>query len=247
MTVSTGNGGSSGPARTWPDPFQVTFIAETGSTNADLLAAAGDLPHGTVLVADRQTAGRGRLDRTWESAPIDPDRGPNLLVSILFTSGLEAPHRLTQRVGIAAVRACERIAGVSPSLKWPNDLLLGDAKLAGILAQAGGRPGRIDHVVVGIGLNVAWAPPGAARLRRGHRDEVLGALLDALADLPEPHLDEYRRLLGTLGSAVRVELADETFEGIALDVDDDGHLIVDTSNGVRSVGVGDVVHLRRAE
>lgn len=221
MDLSTGNGGLSDRGRMWTGPFEVTFISETGSTNADLLAGASDLPHGTVLVADRQTAGRGRLDRAWESAPIDPDRGPNLLASILFKSGLAGPHRLMQRVGIAAARACERVAGVSPSLKWPNDLLLGEAKLAGILAQAGGGSGRIDHVVVGIGLNVAWAPPGAAHLPCGHRDDVLGALLEALADLPEPHLDEYRRLLGTLGTAVRVEMIGETIAGLAIDVDDD--------------------------
>ena len=107
-------------------------VAETGSTNADLLAAAaGGAPHGTVLVTDHQTAGKGRLGRVWDAPP-----GANLLVSVLFRHGFDPtrPHELTQRVAVAAARAAERVAGVVPDLKWPNDLLIDGAKLAGILA-----------------------------------------------------------------------------------------------------------------
>src|SRR3978361_1583073 len=100
----------------WPSGFAVEIVTETGSTNADLLARAADgAPHGTVIAADHQTAGRGRRDRTWDAPP-----GANLLVSILFRTQLDQPHALTQRVAVAAVRASERVAGVSPTIKWPN-------------------------------------------------------------------------------------------------------------------------------
>ena len=144
--------------RDWPARWSVSVVAETGSTNADLLAwAARGAADRTVLVARHQTAGRGRLDRRW-----DAPAGANLLVSLLFREIPETPHVLTQRVGLAAIAACEEVAGVSPVLKWPNDLLLDGAKLAGVLAQA--HLGPEPAVVVGIGLNVGWAPEGAACL-----------------------------------------------------------------------------------
>jgi BirA family biotin operon repressor/biotin-[acetyl-CoA-carboxylase] ligase len=223
----------------------VVRVAETGSTNADLLdAARAGAPHGAVLVADHQTAGRGRLGRTWEAPP-----GANLLVSILFRHDLDPPHRLTQRVALAAARACDAVAGVSVTLKWPNDLLLDGAKLAGILAQvSASRPGPPDAVVVGLGLNVGWAPEGAARLPRGTRDEVLAALLAELAAAPADLAGEYRRRLATLGQRVRVELAGgTTLEGTALDVEADGRLVVvDACAITHRVDTGDVVHLRPA-
>ena len=142
------------PGATW----QITIVDETGSTNADLAAAAASgAANRSVLMARHQTSGKGRLDRRWEAPP-----GTNLLVSMLFRDVPEHPHQLTQRVALAASRACFKVAGVSPVLKWPNDLLLNERKLAGVLAQAGG-PGT-GYVVVGIGLNIGWAPDGAARL-----------------------------------------------------------------------------------
>ncbi|HEY0517956.1 MAG TPA: hypothetical protein VGC84_00575, partial [Ilumatobacteraceae bacterium] len=117
------------PSATW----HITTVEATGSTNADLLAAAAaGAPDRSVLMARHQTAGRGRLDRRWDALA-----GANLLVSILFRDVPAHPHQLTQRVGLAATIACNRIAGVSPVLKWPNDLLLDGRKLAGVLAQSG--------------------------------------------------------------------------------------------------------------
>ncbi len=246
MTTPHGNGREA----PWAAPFVVTFVAETGSTNADLLAAGSRLAHGTVLVADRQTAGRGRLDRSWESPPDDRGTGvagpgsgervgANLTMSILFHSPVERAHDLTVRVAVAAARACERVAGVRPEIKWPNDLLLDGAKLAGILAQ-----GSSGVVVVGLGLNVTWAPEGAAHLPRGSRDELVRAVLAELAALPPDVRDEYRRRLGTIGREVRVELAGEVFTGRAVDIADDGSLIVETGHARRVVTAGDIVHLR---
>ena len=120
---------------TTPDAiWQIQIVDETGSTNTDLLsAAASGAPDRSVLMARHQTAGRGRLDRTWIAPP-----GSNLLVSLLFRKVPEQPHELTRRVALAAAAACRAIAGVTPTLKWPNDLLLDGRKLAGVLAQAGG-------------------------------------------------------------------------------------------------------------
>lgn len=216
------------------------MVEETGSTNADLLQAAVDgAPDRTVLVARHQTSGRGRLDRRWE-APA----GVNLLVSLLFRKIPESPHVLTQRVGLAAIAACEQVAGLRPVLKWPNDLLLDNAKLAGILAQA--KLGPEPAVVVGVGINVGWAPAGAARLGEGIDPlDVLAALLQAYDELPSDVWMRYREHLGTIGRRVRIELPDGEAEGRAIDVEPDGQLVVVDDCGItHRFAVGDVIHLR---
>lgn len=228
---------SPGDLPTWPPGWHVEVVDETGSTNADLLRAAADgAADRTVLAARHQTAGRGRLDRKWE-APA----GQNLLASILFRKVPTAPHTLMQRVALAALSACERVAGIRPTLKWPNDLMLNGEKLAGLLAQA-----ERDIVVVGIGLNVGWAPAGAARLSRDLDPmQVLRELLVAYDEVPEDPWSQYRENMGTIGQRVRVELADGNVAGRALDVERDGRLLVVDDAGVKHrFDVGDIVHLR---
>lgn len=233
------------PRGSWPTGWAVTRVAETGSTNADLVARAREgAPHHSVLVADYQTAGKGRLDRTWEAPP-----GANLLVSMLFRARTERPlHQFTHMVGLAARAACTAVFGVTPEMKWPNDLLLDNAKMAGILAQGGA-----DFVVVGIGVNVGWAPEGAARLEpvdgRGPLDLLRAMLpeIDRLESLSVDALrDEYVRHLSTIGRRVRIELLDgRSVEGEAFGVDDDARLEVRLDDGdVLRVEVGDVIHLR---
>jgi BirA family biotin operon repressor/biotin-[acetyl-CoA-carboxylase] ligase len=225
----------------WPPGWHVRVVDETGSTNADLLAgAAAGAPDRSVLAARHQTAGRGRLDRVWVAPP-----GSNLLVSLLFTDVPHVPHVLTQRVGVAAATAAQRVGGVDARLKWPNDLLVDDRKLAGVLAQSTFVDGR-QCVVVGIGINVGWAPEGAARLGDGIDPlDVLAALLAAYDELPGDIAATYRTHLGTLGRAVRVELADGVVEGRAIDVESDGRLVVLDECGIsHRIDTGDVVHLR---
>jgi BirA family biotin operon repressor/biotin-[acetyl-CoA-carboxylase] ligase len=227
-----------------PPGWTVERVAETGSTNADLLATAADRPHHSVLVADHQSAGRGRLDRRW-----DAPAGANLLVSILFHDVPPHPSELTRRVALAAVDACRAVAGVEVTLKWPNDLLVGDAKLAGILAERSAT----GAVVVGMGLNVGWAPEGAARLgpplttATVTPTDVLGPLLAAYDALPADTHERYRAALGTLGRRVRIELPRGFLEGTATDVETDGRLVVlDTCAVTHRLAAGDVVHLRPA-
>ena len=225
------------PPGGWPAGWHVQVVPETGSTNADLLAAAaGGAPDRRVLAAAHQTAGRGRLDRKWDAPP-----GANLLVSLLFRSVPVHPHELTQRVALAAAEAAERTTGITPTLKWPNDLLVGDQKLSGVLAQAAA-----GLVVVGIGIIVGWAPEGAARLGDGvHPLQLLAALLEAYDRLPADIHERYRAALATLGSEVRVERPDGTVEGRAVDVGRDGQLVVlDDCAITHRIDTGDVVHLR---
>jgi len=228
----------------WPFGWTVRHVAETGSTNDDLVAAARDgAPDRTVIVADYQTAGKGRLDRTWEAR-----RGSNLLVSMLFRYESQDPSRFSRIVALAARAACERIGDVGVAVKWPNDLVIGERKLGGLLAV--GVP-QEKFVVVGIGVNVGWAPDGAVALSSGATPlELLATMLseiDARADKNDTDLrEEHKSVLATLGSNVRVELrAGEFVVGVANDLDELSRLVVVDEAGRRHViDVGDVVHLR---
>ena len=189
---------------------------------------ARTLPVGTVVVADHQTAGRGRLGRRFEAPP-----GTALLASWVMPAHTLAPIA----AGVAAAQAC----GDEVRLKWPNDLLLGGRKLGGILVERIGQ-----KCVVGTGINLHWAPPGAALLSMD-RDELLVGM-----EREMPHwfgasgaevCAAWRQRSDTLGRLVRVELPGETFEGIAQDLGSDGSLIV----GGRRVTAGDVVHLEEAD
>lgn len=187
---------------------------------------ARGLPIGSIVVAEEQTAGRGRLDRTWTAPP-----GSALLASFVVE-----PNPLASiAAGVAAAEAC----GAEVRLKWPNDLLLDGRKLGGILVE--GSPGRM---VIGIGINLTWGPPEAARLSGTARDELLELLRDRLGHwLAQPReavLQRWRELSATLGRRVRLELPHGSVEGLAEDIAPDGSLVVDGT----AVHAGDVVHLR---
>jgi BirA family biotin operon repressor/biotin-[acetyl-CoA-carboxylase] ligase len=241
--------------------WDVRWFEEIDSTNSYLRDQARlGAPEGLVAVADHQTAGRGRLDRRWESPP-----GANLLASVLLRPRCDPDdlHLGTGALALAARDACAQVAGVEARLKWPNDLLVGGAKVAGVLAEvefAGGPPAA---VVAGIGLNVAWPGPeeaggtclddvgGAAQ--PVDKKILLGALLEALgprrAQLEEAVgrrelADEVRRHCATLGREVRVSLPAEEVTGRAVAIDDEGRLVVETASGTRLISAGDVVHLR---
>ena len=203
--------------------MRIVRLASTPSTQD----VARDLPVGTAVVADFQTAGRGRLRRAWEAPP-----GTALLASFV----MPARPLASLVAGVAAAHAC----GPSARLKWPNDVMLHGAKLAGILAER-----LADRVVVGIGVNLTSAPPGAAMLGEDvGRDALLERLLDELRrwfDAPDAEvLDAWRERADTLGKVVRVELPGETLEGLAEDVTDEGSLVVSG----RTISAGDVIHLR---
>ncbi len=245
-----------------PANWNVRRVLETGSTNTDLIAdALVGAPSHSALMADNQTAGRGRLDRTWEAEP-----GTNLLVSLLFRSEPEMLKSWPRIVAIAAVRACEEFISQNKSksqsleqvkLKWPNDLLLGDRKLGGMLSVGDQRK---QFIVVGIGVNIGWAPPDAAKLSDVASEkcpqpvEFLNAMLQQITKLENLSSDDqhqqYVKLLLTLGRQVRVELINGTVvTGLASELDLDGRLIVietDSQSTQHIIDTGDVVHLRNA-
>lgn len=232
---------------------EVRWLAETDSTNRYLLdAARSGAPDGLVVVADHQLAGRGRLGRSWTAPP-----GASLLVSVLLRPelGPEQRHLVVMAAAVAMTEAVAATTGVTAALKWPNDLLVGGRKLAGILAEAAG-----DAVVVGIGVNLDWPEipdelDGIATACNieGGRATSRQALLDAflrryearLADLAETRR-AYLGLLGTIGRRVRVERAGATLVGTATGIDDAGRLLVDVDATTEAISAGDVVHLRDA-
>ena len=230
---------------------------EIDSTNRYALdeARAGTAA-GLVVVADHQGAGRGRRGRTWTAPP-----GSSLLVSVLLRPRLDADevHLVTMAAALALADAVRVVAGFDAALKWPNDLLVGERKLAGLLAEADITGGVVRAVVIGVGCNVSWdgfpselEDTATACDREAGRPVGRAELLDAFLDLLAARLEtldtvprDYRTRLATIGRQVRVELTDRTLEGVATGVDERGRLVVQPNTGPPvTVAAGDVVHLR---
>jgi BirA family transcriptional regulator, biotin operon repressor / biotin---[acetyl-CoA-carboxylase] ligase len=243
-------------------------VAQTGSTNEDLLAAArSGTAQGAVLVAEDQTRGRGRQGRTWVSRA-----GAALTFSVLLRPvAVPAAARgwLPLLTGVALSRALRTTTGVDAVLKWPNDVLAGEAKLAGILAEQAG-----DAVVVGLGVNVGAVPDGLSAARAGAlpatslaglgvRADRGALLVGVLQELEhwyrrwtEPAAApgdaegsglraEYLRRCSTIGRDLRVQLpGGARLAGVASGIDRAGRLLVQTATGVTAVSAGDVIHVR---
>jgi BirA family transcriptional regulator, biotin operon repressor / biotin---[acetyl-CoA-carboxylase] ligase len=247
-----------GPEYFWR---QLEVVGETGSTNADLIAsgaAGGDIA-GTVLIAEHQTAGRGRSGRTWSGVP------RALVTMSVGVSAEDVPAEawgwVPLATGVAVVDAVAATTGVRAGLKWPNDVLAGGGKLAGILAEVAS-PHPV--IVVGIGLNVTLQPdeiaePDATSLALlgadVDRNELVRSLLRELAARLGGWRDargagtalvaDYTARSLTIGSRVRAVLpGDREIVGDAVSVDEQGRLRVDTGAGTVAISAGDIVHLR---
>ncbi|HEX6856138.1 MAG TPA: biotin--[acetyl-CoA-carboxylase] ligase [Streptosporangiaceae bacterium] len=248
-----------GPGRLWRD---VTVRTETGSTNSDLLAAArAGAPEGTVLAAEVQTAGRGRLDRRWTCPP----RAALSFSVLLRPDGVPAVARgwIPLLAGVAVAAGLRAQSGLDARLKWPNDVLVGGAKIAGILAEQAG-----DAIVLGTGINVTTrreelpVPHATSVVLAGatpDREQLLVAVLGELetwyrrwvaaaasgAGDPAGLRAEYLRLSATVGQQVRVSMpGGKLITGRAGDVDATGRLVVEAASGPVPVSAGDVVHVR---
>jgi BirA family biotin operon repressor/biotin-[acetyl-CoA-carboxylase] ligase len=257
-------GGAARPGTLWTD---VRIVASTGSTNTDVLGmAAAGAQEGLVLAAESQTAGKGRQGRVWQTRP-----GAALTFSVLLRPWpvpQAARGWLPLLAGVAVVHALGQVSGLDASLKWPNDVLCGEGKLAGILAeQAAG------VVVVGIGINVLGGEQdlpvaSATSLERcaaagTDRTSLLAAILAELehwylrwretgqGDADAAGLrKEYLSLSATVGRHVRVQLpGDRALTGLASGVDGWGQLLVepDAGGGPVAVSAGDVIHVRAAD
>lgn len=238
----------------------IDVVEVTASTNTDLLGRPGAADR-TVLLAEHQTSGRGRFDRTW----VSPARA-GLTFSVLLRPGVPLSRWgwLPLLAGVAVREAVGAVAALEVSLKWPNDVLCGGSKLAGVLVQTDG-----DAVVIGVGCNVSTTPselPGAAAtsiascgVENVPRTLLLTAILTHLdarvAQWAEGNgdavacglADAYRTVCDTLGRSVRVTRTDgSVVEGVAVDVDDSGQLLLRTDGSTVVIGAGDVEHLRPA-
>jgi BirA family biotin operon repressor/biotin-[acetyl-CoA-carboxylase] ligase len=252
----------------------VDVVDTTGSTNADLLVSASDgAADRTVLIAEEQTAGRGRRSRTWVSPA-----GTGVYLSVLVRPTTVPPERLGSLgmvAGLALMHAARETAEVEATLKWPNDLLVGTdrTKAAGVLSEVA--PGGAGAAaVVGVGLNVTALPegaePGPGGLPAGSfaevgakvtdRTAITASFLRAFNELEAAWrladgdvarsgvLAGYREACGTIGQRVRAELPDGTsLDGVAVDVDEDGQLQLKLDDGTpKSISAADVVHLKLA-
>ena len=243
---------------------RLDVVETTGSTNADLLArhSAGEDIDGAVLIAEHQSAGRGRNGRAWSTPPRS---------QIALSVGIAARDVPTTAwgwvpllTGVAVVDAVRATTGVDANLKWPNDILVGEGKLAGILAEVAA-PDPV--IVVGLGLNVTLTaeeapdPRATSLLMLGStmldRSALLGAVLAELtaridrwrsAGGPDTTLvADYRRRSVTLGTRVRALLpGDREIIGVATDLDVSGQLSIDTGAQTVTVSAGDITHLRPA-
>jgi BirA family biotin operon repressor/biotin-[acetyl-CoA-carboxylase] ligase len=241
-----------------PISWRVEHFDQIDSTNTWMAEKARNgAPEGTVAYADFQSAGRGRLDRVWEAAA-----GSSLLCSLLLTPPLNADELswAVACVALGARAALVRLCGVRPDIKWPNDLMVGEKKLAGLLAEVVATNDDLA-VVVGIGVNLtARASSDERATNVAHEAGVTitpRALLDILLEEVEWRRraieddqgfdrlrEEYERALVTLGQTVRVETPHDIVVGEALGVDRQGRLVVLVDDAKRVFDVGDVVHVR---
>ena len=239
---------------------RLLFFQEVGSTmdEAKLRAERGT-EEGTVVVAETQTASRGRQGRAWVS------RSGNLYLSVVLYPSLQTLPYLNSLCGVAVVRAITNISGLKPRIKWPNDILLDGKKVAGVLLESAIAGDEVRHSIVGIGINVALEADeideiagDAISLNHASagdipRDELLREILQQLDGLyiqlnhGNTPVEEWEELLDTLGQRVRVSWQGEEYVGFADGIDAQGSLLLRQDDSqVRTLAAGDATSLRPA-
>ncbi len=246
----------------WKD---ISVYDRVSSTNelAMALAAKDDLWPNTVIIADSQDKGKGRLGRQWISPP-----GRNIYMSLAFKPRLETRDAtmLTLLAAVACGHAIRKISGLPVSIKWPNDLVISGKKLGGILTEIRADIDKINVAVVGIGINVNMVKedfkeeirPIATSIKKEskndcQRNEMIIEILRQFEHFycilikkgKAPLLEQWKILSSTLGKSVKVVLGDETLVGLAEDIDDNGMLILKMASGLRrQISSGDITLLR---
>jgi len=242
----------------------VHIFQEIGSTNIQAMQmAAKGAEEGTLLIAETQTEGKGRLDRKWFSPP-----GVNLYISVILRPKIDCAHAtiLNLLTGIVVAHAIREKSQLTAHLKWPNDVLIHEKKVAGILAELAADGRAIKHLILGIGLNVnleaEMLPPELSKTatslkiesgRIVSRLEMLETLVNQLERWytvfldqgPTPILKEYSQLSHTVGRLIQVVCHDKVLEGEAVGLAPNGGLILREPDGKsRTILTGDVIHLR---
>ncbi len=243
----------------------IIFYQSVDSTNeiAMLSSAKNDTESGTIIIADRQEKGKGRLGRTWISPP-----GLNIYMSIILRPEIEPKDAtlLTVLTSIACALALRGISGLKVVIKWPNDLMVSEKKLGGILTEVRSEPERIKTAVIGIGINVnienkdfpAEIRDIATSIKNEtgkylSRSEIIIRILKEFeawfnvfkSKGSRPLLEKWKQLSSTLGKNVKVAIGDSTVSGLARDIDEEGMLILELKSGsLRKISAGDVTILR---
>lgn len=242
----------------WKNIIVHDSVESTNDLVMSLATKEGITP-GTVLVADQQTKGKGRLGRTWESPA-----GRNIYLSLLIRPGLEPKDTtmLTILAAVAGALALQRSCNIAVSIKWPNDLVISGKKLGGILTEVRADPDNVAFAVIGMGINVNMACRNlpdvikdiatSVRIETGKnhsRNEIIIQLLREFEkwfiilkrDGKKPLLDAWRKNSSTLGRKVNVSMRDASWSGLAEDIDDNGMLILKMRSGERkTISSGDI-------
>ena len=241
---------------------KIEHVSEIGSTNSDLVLKASELPDGFILISDHQTDGRGRFGRQWVAPPFK-----NLLFSVLLHPNwqMERNQLVTPALALATVEVLESL-GFRATVKWPNDVVVereGEKKIAGILAEYVQQ--EKPALVVGMGLNIEWpqeedsAPPNSTSLKACEIEKDRWEMLVEILKNFEKRLVEissekgsitfrqaYIARSSTIGNQVKVEKSDGKIVGVAIDVEEDGSLVIENENGITLITAGDVIHLRKS-
>ncbi len=238
--------------------YDIYRFGKIDSTNSYLLRLGDEgFPEGTVVVADEQLKGRGRFGRRWEAEPLS-----SLLFSILLRPAFlqrDEVFILTFSAAVAVAESLEEVANVRTEVKWPNDILIDSKKVCGLLLESSFEADKLNHIVLGIGLNVnqtSFAEEIKEKAislvlsagRKFDRDEILFTILGKFATMYENLktrdfylvMKKWRERSSLFGRRITVKLADRTFEGIFDDVTDDGSLILRTSSGLRKFTAGEI-------
>ena len=237
----------------------IHYYHEVESTNNEAKrAAAGGVPEGCIVVAESQSGGRGRVARGWFSPA---EKG--IWLSVVLRPPFLPHHapKCTLMAAVAVTRAIRQVANLSCGIKWPNDILLNGKKLVGILTEMSAEMDAINYVVIGLGINVNIAHDDFPEELRSSatsllvaggqpvkRADLVCAVLQEMETLYDHTihngfaaiLNEWRELSVTLGQVVNVVAPDEQYTGTAVDIDDEGALLVNTPAGLRRVIAGDV-------
>ena len=232
---------------------------EVQSTNATALSSVHDSPNGTVVLAETQVQGKGRLTRPWASPP------GGIWMSLILKPKipLSEVSRINMAVGVAICRTVSSLFGLQAGIKWPNDILIQERKVCGILIEVGAQMDQLDYAVVGVGINannsLAFFPADwratsmAAELGREiDRCELIARMLEemesAIEDMNVPDIyEEWRSLSLTLNKQVRISSYSGDLEGEVVDLADDGALLLRQGNDLLRVLAGDCIHLRSRE